>query len=101
MTKPENRTAEGRFVKGQSGNAGGRSKKQREIEAMLDVEFRSVENFRDELRQARALAFRGQKGDSAYLKVYWDRVWGPAQSRDLDLSDAPPEVLEYVKGLVQ
>jgi hypothetical protein len=85
------------------GTSGGRPKALRDIEAMLNAEHRTVESMREVFATVKALALRGEKGDSGYLKLYLERVLGPVKDLDdLDelLKDAPPEAIEFLRGLV-
>jgi hypothetical protein len=89
--------------KGYTGNPGGRPKALKEIERMLNEEHRTVESMREVFATVKALALRGEKGDSGYLKLYLERVLGPVKDLDdLDelLKDAPPEAIEFLRGLV-
>lgn len=81
------------------GTSGGRPKALREIEAMLNAEHRTVANMREVFATVKALALRGEKGDSGYLKLYLERVLGPVKDIEIDLTDAPPEVISYLRGL--
>lgn len=96
--------------KGYTGNPGGRPRKLREIEAMLDEEHRTVENMRPVFARLKFLAlgepvevtFRGAvvrielKADAAFMSLYLDRVLGPMARGQIDLSDAPQEVVDYL-----
>jgi hypothetical protein len=86
-------------TKGYTGNPGGRPKALREIEAMLNREHRNVANMKLVFDTIRMLALRGEKGDSGYAKLYLERVLGPVKDIDIDLTDAPPEVIEFLKNL--
>jgi hypothetical protein len=89
--------------KGYTGNPGGRPKALKDIERMLNDRHRAVENMRGVFDQLLALATRGSKGDAAYMKLYLERVLGPVKDLDdLDelLKDAPPEAIEFLRGLV-
>lgn len=102
MPPTENKAAvvrPGRWKKGESGNPGGRPKALRDIEAMLNAEHRTVANMKEVFATVKALALRGEKGDSGYLKLYLERVLGPVKDIEIDLTDAPPEVLSYLRGL--
>lgn len=99
--------------KGYTGNPGGRPKRLREIEAMLDAEHRTVDNMRQVYNRLKFLAlgepvevlFKGTvvniklEADPAFMKLYLERVIGPVKELEVDLSDAPPEVLEYLLKL--
>ena len=66
---------------------------------MLNAEHRTVANMREVFRTVKELALRGEKGDSGYLKLYLERVLGPVKDIEIDLTDAPPEVISYLRGL--
>jgi len=101
------------FPPGVSGNPGGKPKKLREIEAMLDAEHRNVANMREVFARLKALAMGevvfipsedgeiqvSLKSDPAFMKLYLERVLGPVKDIEPDLSDAPPEVLDYLRSL--
>ena len=93
------RLPNGRIAKGSTANPGGRPKALREIEAMLNAEHRTVANMREVFATVKMLALRGEKGDSGYLKLYLERVLGPVKDIEIDLTDAPPEVLAYLRSL--
>ena len=103
--------------KGYTGNPGGRPKALKEIERMLNEEHRTVDNMRAVYARLKFLAlgepvevtFRGAvvridlKADPAFMKLYLERVVGPVKDLDdLDelLKDAPPEAIEFLRGLV-
>ncbi len=106
----------GKWLPGTSPNPGGKPKKLREIEAMLDAEHRTVENMRAVFAKLKAIAlgeatcetvtkdgdvieFR-PPADGAFAKLYLERVLGPVKEvEEIDLSDAPPEVLTYLRNL--
>lgn len=105
------RAPDGRWKPGAgSPNAGGRPRKLREIETMLDEEHRTVENMRPVFARLKFLAlgepvevmFRGSvvrielKADAAFMSLYLDRVLGPMAKGQIDLSDAPQEVVDYL-----
>jgi hypothetical protein len=97
-------------TKGYTGNPGGRPRKLREIEAMLDEEHRTVDQMRETFALLRRVAhgvdepvfYRGEicghvrKYDSAWMAMYLERVVGPVERGKIDLSDAPDEVVEYL-----
>lgn len=86
-------------TKGYTGNPGGRPKALREIEAMLNAEHRTVANMKEVFATLKVLALRGDKGDSGYAKLYLERILGPVKDIEIDLSDAPPEVVRYLQEL--
>lgn len=81
----------GKWLPGTSPNPGGRSRRLREIEDMLDAEHRTVENMREAFGQLRAMAlgeivevkYKGKvvgiqlKCDPAFMKLYLERILGP------------------------
>ena len=99
------------FLPGETGNAGGRPKSIREVEAMLDAEHRSVDKMRETFALVRKVAhgvdepvfYQGavcgtvRKYDGKWMELYLLRVLGPV--RDVDAAevfkDAPPEVLKW------
>src|SRR5215831_12567531 len=97
------------FQPGQSGNPGGKPKKLREIEAMLDAEHRDPEKMRETFALIRQVAhgvdepvlYKGEvcghvrKYESAWMQLYLDRVLGPVKDIDVDLTDAPDEVVKW------
>lgn len=103
----------GLFLPGTSPNPGGRPRKLREIEQLIDVEFRCYEEVRQGYLTLRALAFNGVKNPvfspkgipigekvtyhPAYLEMWFNRIVGPVKDLDLDFSDATPEQIEYMK----
>lgn len=97
---PATHTEAGKFAPGNRANPGGKPKALREIEAMLDREHRNVTNMKAVFDTIRMLALRGDKGDSGYAKLYLERILGPAKDIEIDLSDAPPEVVAFLKTLV-
>lgn len=118
----EVRDVKGRFGAGnRPRNPGGRPKKLREIEKMLNTEFRNVDAMREVFTRLRALAM-GEvvlvpvltdagtvqvqariEADARYMQLFLDRTMGPAKAfeDDFDLSDAPSEVIEYLRVRVQ
>jgi hypothetical protein len=101
----------GKWLPGTSPNPGGKPKKLREIEAMLDQEHRTVANMREVFGRLKALALgeiihvtdrEGNidvelKADSRFMGLYLDRVMGPVKDLEIDLSDAPSEALAYLR----
>lgn len=97
---------------GPSLNPGGRPKKLRLIEEMLDAEFRTPETIREALTACKKYAFTHEVGsdadgcevmlrgpDAGFAKIFFDRVLGPVKELEVELGDAPAEVLEYIKNL--
>ena len=96
---------------GPSPNPGGRPRKLRDIEAMLDAEHRTVENMREVFGRLKALALgevvtvTGRDGevklelqaDGRFMALYLDRLLGPVKALEIDLTDAPPEALTYLR----
>lgn len=66
---------------------------------MLDKEHRNVDNMKLVFDTIRMLALRGEKGDSGYAKLYLERILGPVKDIEIDLSDATPEVIAFLKTL--
>lgn len=117
--KPENTTTEvargagGKWVKGKSGNPGGKPKKLAEIEAMLESEHRNVTNLREVMATLRTVAMGVPKGvyykgdrvdeeiqyDAAFMALYLNRVLGPVKEplEEEDLRDAPDVVIEWLR----
>jgi hypothetical protein len=103
----------GWFLPGQSPNPGGKPKKMREIEAMIDSEFRTVDEVRQGYLVLRDHAFLGFKNPvyspqgkvigektthvPAYLEMWFNRIVGPVKELDLDFSDADPAFLDYMR----
>lgn len=84
----------------------------RAIEEMLDAEFRTPETIREALTACKKYAFTHETGtdvdghevmlrgpDAGFAKIFFDRVLGPVKELEADLSDAPAEVLEYIRNL--
>jgi len=87
LQKQVERTPEGRFVKGQSGNpagraAGCRNKATRIAEALLDDDVEAL------TRKAVALAL---DGDPTAMRLCFDRIIAPRRARPVHL-DLPPIV---------
>ena len=85
LQKQVERTPEGRFVKGQSGNAAGRvagcrNKATRIAEALLDGDVEALN------RKAVSLAL---DGDTAAMRLCFDRIIAPRRARPVQL-DLPP-----------
>lgn len=115
MSDAENSNAERRIVgrpfqHGTSGNPGGKPKKLREIEAMLDAEHRTPENMRQVFARLRVLAM-GEvievahkdgtvivqlKAIPDFMRLYLERVMGPVKDLEIDLATAPPEALSWL-----
>lgn len=107
---PEGEKRKPGFQPGQSGNPGGKPKKLREIEAMLDAEHRTVEKMRETFALIREVAhgveepvyYRGvqvgviTKYDGGWMELYLNRVLGPIEKLKIDLSDAPDDVLAWI-----
>jgi hypothetical protein len=109
---PVARDAKGRILPGTGAlNPGGKPKSLREIQRMLDAEHRTVENMREVYAKLRELAVEGveepkfylggvcgyvRRYDSGFLELYLNRVEGPVREIKADLSDAPPEVVEWL-----
>jgi len=101
-------------------NPGGRPRKLRDLQRMLNQEHRTIENMREVLTRLRALAL-GEiitvpyldpdgmtyqlkaelQADARFMQLYLDVVMGPKRGFDdsdsMDLSDAPTEVIEYLR----
>lgn len=114
---PENRRGNPDWVKGgPSPNPGGKPRKLREIEAMLDAEHRTVANMRDVFARLKALAL-GEvaevtdkdgnvvgvelKADARFMQLYLERTLGPVRELKVDLTDAPDEVVAYLAEKLQ
>lgn len=103
----------GAWLPGTSPNPGGKPRKMREIESLIDAEFRTYEEVRQGYLVLRDLAFLGVKNPAfnskgeivgektthhpAYLEMWFNRIVGPVKDLDLDFSDATPEELDYVR----
>lgn len=111
----------GKFQKGvwdERRRHGGRPKRLREIEQMLNKEHRNLEKMRELFARLRSLAMgepilipvmtaSGEmtvaaklEADPAFMKLYLERTLGKAKvfEDDIDFSDAPAEFLEYIKS---
>jgi hypothetical protein len=112
-TAPESERPAHLWKPGQSGNPGGRPKKLVAIERMLDEDFRNVDKMREHFKRLEKLAFddqtrtvMGKYGpcditeppNPAFTKLYLERVLGPVKEIEPDLSDAPDEVIDYLRG---
>lgn len=107
------RGPDGAWMPGASPNPGGKPRKMREIEAMIDGEFRTVEDVRRGFLVLRDLAFNGVSNPvfssrgvpigekvthhPAFLEMWFNRIMGPVKELDLDFGDAKPEWLEYMR----
>lgn len=111
QNKKPARNAKGQLLPGGTANPGGRPKSLREIQRMLDAEHRTVENMREVYAKLRELAVEGwdepkfhegavcghvRRHSEAYMELYLNRVEGPVREIKADLSDAPPEVVEWL-----
>jgi hypothetical protein len=97
---------------GPSPNPGGKPRKTREIEEMLDAEHRTVENMREVYGRLKALAMGelvtvmdedGEvtvtlKADARFMAIYLDRLWGPVKLVDDHRVDAA--VRERMEALI-
>ena len=99
------------FKGGPSLNPGGRPKKLVEIERMLDAEHRTPDNMREVFTRLKELAMEDmitahtdEKGvehvtrrppNPAFMSLYLERTLGPVKDLDIDLSDAPVEVVRW------
>lgn len=119
MSKPEStgpdvaRSESGKWLPGASPNPGGKPKKLREIEAMLDAEFRDVASVREMFQVLRKLALQGTTNDvfdkegsvcgekttfhPAYMEQLFNRLLGPVKDLEIDLTDAPKEALDFLR----
>lgn len=106
------RDAGGKWLPGQSPNPGGRRKALTEIEDMIDSEFRTPDTIREALEACKTYGFTHETGfgkngeymlraaDAGFAKLFLDRVLGPVKEiEDIDLSNAPPEAIEFIKSL--
>jgi len=81
---------------------------------MLDAEHRTVESMREVFARLKALALgeviavRGPDGEvnislraaPEFMRLYLARLLGPEKEiDDIDLADAPPEVIQWLRGL--
>ncbi len=98
-----------------SGNARGTSTTMAEIRAMLDSRHRNADNLRFVFERLKDLAMGDYemtkvdedgvetkvklRPDAAFMKMYLERLLGPPKEHEdeLDLSDAPAEVLAYLR----
>lgn len=103
----------GLWMPGVSPNPGGKPRKLREIEAMIDAEYRTVEDVRQGFLVLRDLAFNGVRNPvfssrgvplgekvthhPAYLEMWFNRILGPVKELDLDFSDATDDQLNYLR----
>lgn len=108
--KTERRVVGRPFKPGVSGNPGGKPKKLREIEAMLDAEHRTPENMRQVFARLRVLAMgetiEVQHKDGTivvqlkaipdFMRLYLERVMGPVKELEIDLSTAPDAALTWL-----
>ena len=106
---PAARKPDGQFGPGNRANPGGKPKKIREIEKMLDDEHRTPEKMRETFALIRQVAhgveepvfYQGavcgavMKYDGAWMNLYLRRVLGPEREIEVDLTDAPDEVLRW------
>jgi len=117
------RDAHGRVMKGSGAvhRGGSRPKRIREFEALLNKEHRNMDKMRELFNRLRALAMGDivlvpvctaegtievkaeLHADARFMQLYLDRLLGPAKAfeDDFDLSDAPSEVIEYLRVRVQ
>lgn len=77
---------------------------------MLDAEHRTVEKMRETFKLIRRIAhgvdepvfYQGvacgykRVYDGGWMELYLNRVLGPIKELKVDLSDAPPDVLEWI-----
>ena len=90
------RTARGQFVKGRSGNPGGRTNR-------LTAARRAIDEARDpaQVKEMLAALFeRGIAGDNFASKLWLEHIVPLDDSKLPDLSDAPPEVLDYLESVL-
>jgi hypothetical protein len=90
------RTATGRWVKGHTGNPGGRTNR------LLSVR-RAIDEARDPIQVKQMLAAlfeRGVAGDNFASKLWLEHIVPLDDSKLPDLSDAPPEVLDYLERVL-
>ena len=84
-----------RWRPGQSGNPGGSSTRQRDLNAAVR-DMVKPGHVRDVIATLYNLAVAG---DVSAAKIFLDRVVGPVTPDDVDLTDAPEEVLEWLAAL--
>jgi len=93
------------------GKSGGRPRAVLEIERMLDAEHRTPDNMREVFTRLKELAMEDiitahtdEKGvehvtrrppNPAFMSLYLERTLGPVKDLDIDLSDAPVEVVRW------
>lgn len=116
--RPENTGADvqrgegGKWLPGASPNPGGKPKKLREIEAVLD-EFRTPEEIRENMRVLKKLALQGVTNDvfdkegavcgsrttyhPAYMEMLMNRTLGLVKDPPVDLSDVPDDELRTLR----
>lgn len=102
----------GKWLPGVSPNPGGRPRKLRDIEAMLDAEHRTVENIREGFNILRKLAYQGVTNDvyhqgmrvgekteydKGFFELYFNRVLGPIKEPPIDLSEVPDDELRVLR----
>ena len=98
---------------GPSPNPGGKPRKLVEIERMLDEEFRTVEQTRENYQVLRRLALEGAQSEMytptgvaymkttfhpAYMEQLFNRLYGPIREVPVDLKDATDEFLTELRG---
>lgn len=115
---PPTHTSNGKFAKGNRANPyGARGKKIKEFQKLLNNEHLDIDKMRELFNRLRALAMgeiilvpvvtaQGTmemvcklEADARFMQLYLDRLLGPAKAidEDMDLSDAPAEVIEYLR----
>lgn len=100
---------------GPSPNPGGKPRKLREIEAMLDDEHRTVDNMREVFTRLKALAM-GEfvtkidkdgnvdielEADARFMGLYLDRIMGPVKDLEVDLTGVSPEALAELQKVLR